>query len=126
MKTIAKIFLIAILGAGLLQAAAFEKVAKTRATKVVMSSEKPFTTGENTININVAGKKFEDSKVSIKVFMPAMPGMPYMEHVADAKNLGGGKYEADINFCMGGTWQTHIFITPKEGKKIRAKTSLNF
>ncbi|WP_373001606.1 FixH family protein [Sulfurimonas sp.] len=125
MKTIAKIFLIAILGVSLLQAAAFEKVAKSRATKVVMSSEKPLTTGNNTINITIADSKFADAAVNIKVFMPAMPGMPYMESTADAKNLGSGKYEANINLSMGGTWQVHIFVTPKTGKKIRVKTSLN-
>ncbi len=125
MKTIAKIFLIAILGVSLLQAAAFEKKAKSRATDVVISSQKPLTTGNNTINISVAGKKFADATVSIKVFMPAMPGMPYMESVADAKSLGNGKYTTNINLSMGGTWQVHIFVTPKTGKKIRAKTSIN-
>lgn len=124
MKTIAKIFLIAILGVSLLQAAAFEKVAKSRATKVVLSSQKPLTTGNNTLNI-VVDKKYADATLSIKVFMPAMPGMPYMESKADAKNLGDGKYEANINLSMGGTWQVHIFITPKTGKKVRVKTSLN-
>ncbi|WP_373036221.1 FixH family protein [Sulfurimonas sp.] len=125
MKTIAKIFLAALLGVSLLQAAAFETVAKSKATKVVISSEKPLTTGNNTLNITVADSKFADAKVSVKVFMPAMPGMPYMESEADAKNLGGGKYEANVNLSMGGTWQVHIFITPKTGKKIRAKSSLN-
>ncbi|WP_324171634.1 FixH family protein [Sulfurimonas sp.] len=125
MKTIAKIFIIAILGASLLQAAAFEKQVKTRATKVVISSQKPLTTGNNTINISVAGEKFAGSSVSIKVFMPAMPSMPYMESIADAKNMGNGKYTADVNLAMSGTWQVHIFITPKTGKKIRAKTSIN-
>ncbi len=124
MKTIAKIFLIAVLGASLLQAAAFEKVAKSRSAKVIISSEKPITTGYNDINIAI-DEKFADAAVSIKVFMPAMPGMPYMDNIADAKNLGGGKYSTNINFSMGGTWQVHIFITPKSGKKIRAKTSLN-
>jgi len=124
MKMIAKIFLIAILGASILQAAAFEKVAKSRSAKVTISSEKPVTTGYNDFNI-VVDKKFADAEVSIKVFMPAMPGMPYMDNIADAKNLGGGKYKATVNFSMGGTWQIHIFITPKDGKKIRAKTSLN-
>jgi len=124
MKMIAKIFLIAILGASILQAAAFEKVAKSRSAKVTISSEKPVTTGYNDFNI-VVDKKFADAEASIKVFMPAMPGMPYMDNIADAKNLGGGKYKATVNFSMGGTWQIHIFITPKDGKKIRAKTSLN-
>ncbi len=125
MKSLVKILLIAILGASLLQAAAFEKEAKTRATKVVLSSEKPLSTGHNTLNITVAGDKFKGADVSIKIFMPAMPGMPYMETIADAKSLGNGKYEAKVNLAMGGTWQVHIFIVPKNGKKIRAKTSIN-
>ncbi|NOR58611.1 MAG: hypothetical protein GQ474_08830, partial [Sulfurimonas sp.] len=70
-------------------------------------------------------KKYADAAVSIKAFMPAMPGMPYMESVSDAKNLGDGKYNANVNLSMGGTWQVHIFITPKTGKKIRVKTSVN-
>ena len=63
--------------------------------------------------------------MSVKVFMPAMPGMPYMESVSEAKSLGNGKFTTNINLSMGGTWQVHIFLTPKTGKKVRAKTSLN-
>jgi len=37
MKTIAKIFMVALLGVSLLQGAAFEKVAKSRATKVKLT-----------------------------------------------------------------------------------------
>jgi len=125
MKTIAKIFIIAILGVSLLQAAAFEKQAKTRATKVMLSSQKPLSSGNNTLNISVAGEKFAGATVSIKIFMPAMPGMPYMETTADASSQGNGNYKVDVNLAMGGTWQVHIFITPKTGKKIRAKTSIN-
>jgi YtkA-like len=124
MKTIAKIFLIALLAVSTMQAAAFEKVAKSRSAKVLITSEKPVTTGYNDLNI-VVDEKFADAAVSIKVFMPAMPGMPYMDNVADAKNLGGGKYSTNVNFSMAGTWQIHIFITPKTGKKIRVKTSVN-
>ena len=125
MKTLAKIFMIALLGTSLLQAAAFEKVAKSRATQVLVSSEKPLTTGNNTINLEIGHKNYKDSQVSIKVFMPAMPGMPYMESVSDATSLGNGKFTTNVNFSMGGTWQVHIFITPKTGKKVRAKTSVN-
>ena len=124
MKTITKIFLVAVLAVSTMQAAAFEKIAKSKSAKVVISSEKPITTGYNDLNI-VIDEKFKDAAVSIKVFMPAMPGMPYMDNVADAKNMGNGKYSTNVNFSMGGTWQIHIFITPKTGKKIRAKTSVN-
>jgi len=58
--------------------------------------------------------------------MPAMPGMPAMSSKANAKNLGNGKYKATLNLAMSGTWQLHIFITPKTGKRSRVKATLNF
>ena len=125
MKTIVKIFMIALLGVSLLQGAAFEKVAKSRATKVTLNSEKPLTAGNNTIILKISNDKLKDSKVVFKAFMPAMPGMPAMESKSEAKNLGNGKYSVDFNLAMNGTWQVHIFITPKEGRKVRVKTSLN-
>ena len=125
MKTITKIFIGLILGLALLQGAAFEKVAKSRATDVLITSEKPLTAGNNTLHFEVVNNSYKDSSISVKIFMPAMPGMPYMESVTDAKSLGDGKFEANVNIAMGGTWQVHVFITPKEGKKVRVKTSLN-
>ncbi len=125
MKSITKLAMALLLGATLLQGAAFQKVAKSRATQVMMSSEKPLTTGNNTINFEVGHENYKDSQVSVKVFMPAMPGMPYMESISDAKSLGNGKFTANVNLSMGGTWQVHIFLTPKTGKKVRAKTSIN-
>lgn len=125
MKTLAKIFLIALLGVSLLNAAAFEKVATSSVVNVTLSSQKPLSTGSNTLILIIADEKYKNAEVSIKVFMPAMPGMPAMENESKAKNLGNDTYEAEINFAMSGTWQVHIFITPKEGKKVRVKTSLN-
>ena len=125
MKTITKLFIGLLLGATLLQGAAFEKVAKSRATQVLLSSQKPLTTGNNTIQFKVGHKNYKDSTMKVKVFMPAMPGMPYMESLSDAKSLGNGEFEANVNFSMNGTWQVHIFLTPSSGKKVRAKTSLN-
>jgi hypothetical protein len=125
MKTFTKILIIALLGSSLLYSAAFEKVAKSHATQVMLSSEKPLSTGNNTINLEVGHKNYKDSAVSVKVFMPAMPGMPYMESVSEATSLGNGKFTTNINLSMGGTWQVHIFLTPKDGKKVRAKTSIN-
>ena len=58
--------------------------------------------------------------------MPAMPGMPAMDSKSNAQDLGNGNYKITLNIAMNGTWQLHIFITPKDGKKSRIKTSLNF
>lgn len=110
-----------------LQAAAFEKVAKSKDMVVKLSSQKPLALGNNTIMFQV----FENEKavtgdqVSVKIFMPAMPGMPAMEEEVEAKALSAGKYESVINFSMRGTWQIHIFVTPANGKKYRVKTSIN-
>jgi hypothetical protein len=109
-------------------AAAFSKDAKFRTTTAHLTAQKPLTTGANTLVVELKkdGKALDDAKVTLKAFMPAMPGMPAMSSKVEAKNLGNGKYEATLNLVMGGTWQLHIFITPKTGKKSRIKTTLNF
>ncbi|MCK4874958.1 MAG: FixH family protein [Sulfurimonas sp.] len=110
-----------------LNGAAFEKEAKSRSAVVKLSADKPLVVGNNTLVLNIkkSGVLSDGDKVSIKVFMPAMPGMPHMENKGDAKYLGNGNYEVKVNFSMGGTWQIQIFVTPKEGKKYRVKTSVN-
>ena len=127
MKTLLKLFTIIALATSLLHAAAFEKTAKFRTTKILITSEKPLVVGNNTIEmlLTLKNKVPEGAKVSVKAFMPAMPGMPAMESKSEAKSLGNGKYSTRINFAMGGTWQIHIIVTPKTGKKVRVKTSVN-
>jgi len=129
MKTLFKILLVALLGSSLLQGAAFSKDAKHRSTKVHITAEKPITAGSNTLRFSITqkGKVIDSStKVAVKAFMPAMPGMPAMKSEANAKNLGNGLYEVTVNMAMSGTWQLHIFLTPTKGKKARVKTTLNF
>ncbi|WP_297441652.1 FixH family protein [Sulfurimonas sp.] len=128
MKTLTKIFFALLLGATLVHAAAFSKDAKFRTTTVHITADKPLTTGSNTVVVTIKknGKLIDDANIALKAFMPAMPGMPAMSSKANAKNLGNGKYKATLNLAMSGTWQLHIFITPKEGKRSRVKTTLNF
>jgi len=117
----------AMLAAASLHAAAFEKEAVSRTAKVQLSAEKPLVVGNNIIDLRVSrnAEVLPDAEVVVKAFMPAMPGMPYMESKVEATPLGKGHYRSELNFSMGGTWQIHIFVTPKEGKKIRIKTSVN-
>ena len=126
MKILA-IILGVILAFSSLDAAAFDKDIKFRTTKIHLSSEKPLSVGSNILVLNITqkGKIPKGAKVSVKVFMPAMPGMPAMKSEAQAQDLGNGKYEVKVNLAMGGTWQLHIFIAPVKGKKSRVKTSLN-
>ena len=128
MKTLKKIFLALLLGVTFSHAAAFSKDAKFHSTTAHITAEQPLTTGSNTLVVELkkGGRAITDAKVTLKAFMPAMPGMPAMSSKVTAKNLGNGKYEAKLNLAMSGTWQLHIFITPKEGKKSRIKTTLNF
>ena len=127
MKNLSKIFLALLLGATLLNAAAFSKDAKYRTTKVHITADQPITAGSNTLKFSITKNgKLIDGNVNLKAFMPAMPGMPAMVSKVTAKNLGNGVYEAKLNLAMSGTWQLHIFITLKTGKKSRVKTTLNF
>ena len=127
MKTLLKLFAILALVTTLLNAAAFEKLAKFRTTKILITAEKPLVVGNNAIEmmLTLNNKVSEGAKVSVKAFMPAMPGMPAMESKSEAKSLGNGKYTTNINFAMGGTWQIHFIVTPQEGKKVRVKSSVN-
>ena len=127
MNTLLKVVAGLVLSLALLQAAAFEKDAKSRTAKVHITSEKPLAVGPNTFQLQITqnGEIPKDAKVTLKAFMPAMPGMPAMKSETDAKDLGNGKFEATVNLAMSGTWQLHIIMTPAAGKKVRVKTSLN-
>lgn len=126
MKLVTTLFA-AMLTFTMLHAAAFEKEASFKTTKVVYSTEKPLSVGTNELDLKLtrSGKAVADAKVIVKVFMPEMPGMPYMEYVANAKPAGDGSYKATVNFAMAGTWQVHIFVHTADGKKQRIKSSIN-
>ena len=128
MKSFTKILLALLLGVTLSHAVAFSKDAKFRTTTAHITAVKPLTTGANTLLLELKknGKTITDAKVTLKAFMPAMPGMPAMSSKVEAKNLGNGNYQATLNLAMSGTWQLHIYIIPKTEKKSRIKTTLNF
>jgi hypothetical protein len=126
MKLLSTLFAVG-LAFSLSNAAAFEQEIRSVWATVKISSEKPLVVGNNTVLLEISKdtKLSSGDEVTTKVFMPAMPGMPYMETKEPAKELSPGKYETIINFSMSGTWQIHIYVTPKEGKKYRVKTSVN-
>ena len=102
----------------------FTKSGKAGVLNVTYSSAKPLVVGDNTIEVKVtdAGKPITGATVEMKVFMPEMPGMPYMEDVK-AMNAMGESYHGNVNFSMGGTWQVKIFIE-KDGKKYKHSSSV--
>jgi len=111
-----------------LHAAAFTKEASFRTTHVTITSNKPLATGSNQLFFHLTKNKepLHDVNVKVRAFMPTMPGMPAMESKAEAVALGEGNFRTTLNLAMHGTWQLHLFITPKTGKKSRIKTSLTF
>ena len=127
-ELVIKLFILLTLGLTSLMAQSFAQDLRSKELNVHISSDKPLSVGTNTFDLEIFKNKtaIKDVMVRIKVFMPAMPGMPAMKYEKVAKSLGNGKYEANVQLSMRGTWQIHIFILPESGKKIRLKSSLNF
>lgn len=102
----------------------FSKSGKAGSLDVTYSSPKPLVVGDNQIDVKITnqGKPLSGAKVEFKIFMPEMPGMPYMEEVKVLKS-NGNVYSENINFSMGGTWQVKIFIE-KDGKKYKYSSSV--
>ena len=70
-------------------------------------------------------KEISTAKIKVKVFMPEMPGMPYMEHEGEGK-FENGIYSFVINFCMDGTWQYNIRFKTADDKVHSVKSSVSF
>jgi len=123
---IIKIAVILGLMSSLAFSAGFEKDAKRKDMSVHISAEKSLVVGGNKVTLSVTHKKqvLKNAEVMVKVFMPAMPGMPYMEYKAKMVSNGDGTYTNNIQFAMGGTWQVHIFVN-NDGKKYKIKSSVN-
>ena len=103
----------------------FSKSGKSGSLTITYSSSKPLVVGNNTIDVKITenGKVVTDvSKVEFKVFMPEMPGMPYMENTK-LMAPNAEVYSGNINFSMGGTWQVKIFIE-KDTKKYKISSSV--
>jgi ABC-type glycerol-3-phosphate transport system substrate-binding protein len=102
----------------------FSKSGKAGSLDITYSSPKPLVTVNNSISVKVIdhGKVVKGAKVEFKVFMPEMPGMPYMENI-QKMNANGDIYNGNVNFSMGGTWQVKIFIE-KDGKKYKYSSSV--
>lgn len=102
----------------------FSKSGKVAGLDVTYSSKKPLVVGDNIISVKIMehGKVFDANDVQFKVFMPEMPGMPYMEEIKTFKANKEG-YSGNVNFSMNGTWQVKIFIK-KDAKKYKFSSSI--
>jgi Cu(I)/Ag(I) efflux system membrane fusion protein len=83
--------------------------------------------GENEIVVEVrdaAGAKVDDATVDVRVHMAAMGAMPAMGGPARVEPMGGGKYAADFELEMGGSWQVEVRATRPSGASAEAEGSL--
>lgn len=76
------------------------------------------------VTLQKDGKDVAGAKVKIKVFMPEMPGMPYMEQEAKATKVDN-IYKMGVNFGMGGTWQYHLKFKTSDGVIHTIRGSVN-
>ena len=90
--------------------------------EVLMTIDKnPPVVGSNTVTIALkdgAGKAVTDAAVRLDYGMAAMPGMPAMNYVSDAK-LSGESYQAPLDPSMAGPW----FITVKILREKKIETA---
>ena len=126
MKNLVKVILSLFILVGVLNAEPLLQNGKKDGYSIKFSSEKPLVSGNNEVFVTLSkdGDIVKDAKVKIKVFMPEMPGMPYMEYKGKAK-LVGDKYKIAVNFSMSGTWQYHIKFKTNDGKVHTVRGSVN-
>jgi hypothetical protein len=126
MKNIFKILVALLITVGFLNAEPINQNGEKDGYEVKLSSEKSLIVGNNEIiaDFTKDGVNVTDIKVKIKVFMPEMPGMPYMEY-EDKASLSDGKYKMNVNFPMAGTWQYQLKFKTKDDAIHTVKGSIN-
>lgn len=126
MKSLFKIVIAMFLAIGFLNAEPLSQMGEKNGYEVKLTSEKSLIVGDNDFFVQLSkdGNVITNAKMKIKVFMPEMPGMPYMEYKTKAK-LVDGKYKMMVNFSMGGTWQYHLKFKTKDGKIHTVRGSVN-
>lgn len=95
---------------------------KLKGSDYVLNYEK-LSVGLNTIKLT-GTKVNKETEAKVKVFMPEMPGMPYMEYEEKAQFVNG-EYKVLINFSMGGTWQYQLKFKTDDGKVHKVRGSVN-
>src|SRR5262245_48065798 len=77
----------------------------------VAAPDGPPRAGSNPLHIRIedrSGKPVEDAEVSVRWSMAAMGAMPAMQGSVAAEKRGAGRYQADVDLAMNGTWQLQI------------------
>lgn len=92
--------------------------------KVTLSIDRyPLVKGDNSLTVKIAdaaGKAITDATVSVRYFMPPMPGMTPMEYKTQAALKGDG-YSLSANIPMEGGWKAEVFVV-RGGKPVVTAT----
>jgi hypothetical protein len=83
----------------------------------------PLVKGDNMLSVKAAdssGKPVTDAAVSVRYFMPAMPGMAPMDFNTQAM-LKGDRYAFSANVPMEGGWKAEVSVT-RPGKPVATAT----
>jgi Cu(I)/Ag(I) efflux system membrane fusion protein len=73
---------------------------------------------------DAAGAPVAGARVDVAVRMPAMGAMPAMGGPAAVTEMEPGRYRADFELEMGGTWMVEIAAAPPSGTPARAEGSV--
>ncbi len=82
--------------------------------------------GDNTVVIELKGADgapVKDANIKVDVWMPAMGSMPEMRTKGKVKSVGDGKYEADFDLAMAGSWTLDV-VAEAGGKSLKVEYSL--
>jgi Cu(I)/Ag(I) efflux system membrane fusion protein len=71
------------------------------------------------------GEPLPEAPLDVRVVMHAMGAMPAMGGPASVQALGDGRYRADFDLDMGGTWQLELEARPPGRAPLRAEGSLS-
>lgn len=89
---------------------------------IKLETESSIVTGNNIFNLST--NNIQNDDVKLKVFMPAMPGMAYMEY-SDKTELIDGKAQFKINLAMPGTWQYQLKSKNNNFEAIKGSINVN-
>jgi hypothetical protein len=114
--------------AGAAQARGYETQKKAGSHQVTLKADKyPLIKGDNTISVKItdASKKaVTNAKVSIRYFMPPMPGMAPMNYEVTPV-MKGDAYTFTANIPMEGGWKVEVNVTTASGSESSATFNLD-
>jgi len=126
-KVMKKIFIImAMLVTTFLNADVITQNGEMNGYKINLYTKSTPISGNNDFYVKLSqnDNPIENAKMKIKIFMPEMPGMPYMEYKAKAI-LVNGEYKMEVNFSMSGTWQYQLKFKTIDNQVHTVRGSVN-